>query len=66
MKDLYIITIELDEDSEYFAELDENEVAQLRRVLGKLKEKWKVTKIKEAPGFNSFEDLKATFLDMAS
>jgi hypothetical protein len=66
MKDLYIITIELDEDSEYFAELDESEAAQLRRVLGKLRQKWSMTKIKDAPGFNSFNDLKSTFLDMAS
>lgn len=63
-KDLYVVTVELDEDSVYFAELTEREVAQLRRILQKGKEKFKIEKIREAPGFSSFEELSVTFTDM--
>ena len=65
MKHLYIITVEMDEDSEYFTEMTERQATAMRKVLSRQPLKFSVDKIKGAPGFNKFSDLMADFKDLA-
>jgi hypothetical protein len=65
MKDLYIITIELDEDSIYFTSMTPAQAKEMRKALGKMHHAWTLYKIKSAPGFNSYADLLETVRDMA-
>ncbi len=66
MKQLYIITVEMDEDSIYFTEMTEREATYMRRVLRRGQLKFSVQKIKKAPGFNKYVDLVEDFKDQVS
>ena len=64
MKDLYIVTIELDEDSIYFTSMTPAQATEMKKALGKLSHNWTLYKIRNAPGFNSYDDLMSTVKDM--
>lgn len=65
MKELYIIEIELDETSVFFCEMTETQAAKMRRTLAKGRHEYKVTKIRNAPGFHDFAGLMHDFEDQA-
>lgn len=59
-----MITIHLDEDSVYFAEMTEAQADKMEDVLSKSKYPWDIEKIKESPGFHSFKDLMKDFKEL--
>lgn len=64
--DLYIVVIEFDEDSVYFTEMTKAQADRMRRVLSSGKYKYSVNKIRNAPGFNRYQDLMHDFKDISS
>jgi hypothetical protein len=65
MKHLYIISIDMDEESVYFTEMTERQATAMRKVLSRQPLKFSVDKIKDAPGFNKYGDLMVDFKDLA-
>ena len=63
MRHLYVITIELDEDSEYFTEMTVLQAKRMEKVLEKSGYNFNIEQIKKAEGFNSFADLMRDFKD---
>lgn len=61
MKAMYVITLEMDEDSVYFTELTERQADQLRGLFRRCPWKFSVRKIKGAPGYTTFSNLVADF-----
>ena len=64
MKELYIIEIEFDETSIYFAEMTDVQANKMRRTLSARNQKYSVKKIRNAPGFNSYEALMHDFEEL--
>lgn len=64
MRQLYIVTIDLGgEDSVYFTEMTAAQADQMRGLLRRSHEKFSITTIKRAPGFNSYGALMKDFVD---
>ena len=62
MKQLYIITIDLGgEDSVYFTEMTLAQAEQMRGLLRQSHERWTITTIRKAPGFNPYGALMKDF-----
>lgn len=66
MKALYVITVELDEDSVYFTEMTPAESSRMRAALERTGLPFSIQKIRQAPGYNDYEGLMGTFRDWRS
>ena len=66
MKELYVITVELDGDSIYFTEMTPAQARKMRAALGRTGYTYHIQKIRQAPGFNDYEGLMGTFEDWRS
>lgn len=65
VKELYIIEIEYDAPSVFFTEMTVTQANKMRQTLSKSGHQYSVKKIRNAPGFHSFEGLMHDFEDMA-
>jgi hypothetical protein len=64
VKQTYIITIDLGgEDSVYFTEMTSQQAEKMRQLIRQSGEKFSVTPIRKADGFNSYDDLMENFED---
>lgn len=62
--ELYVIAVDLDEESTYFAELTPDQVTCLKDVLKKTGYLFSVEKVKDAPGFNDCAALSTLLEDL--
>lgn len=65
MKQLYVVTVDMGEDSVYFTEMTDSQADQMRRMIRRAGYRGTVMKIKRSPGFNSFHTLMRDFADQA-
>ena len=64
MKSIYIITIDLGgEDSVYFTEMTAQQAEKMKQLIRQSGEKFTVTPIRRAPGFNAYGLLMKDFED---
>jgi hypothetical protein len=64
VKQLYIVTIDMGgEDSIYFTEMTTAQADQMRSLLRQSHEKYTITTIKRAPGFNPYGALMRDFAE---
>lgn len=66
MRELYVISIELDETSIYFAKMNKAQASQMRQLLGRAGFQFSVEPVKQASGFNTYKQLMADFEDLTS
>lgn len=66
MSDLYIIVLELDEDSVYFTEMTRGEATAMSRALTRTGHKFTMSQIRMADGFSDYPELLETIKDMGA